>query len=241
MKFKKFLKYILFFLLIISLSFLCSFSSKRNYNKKVKEVVVEFDAGDNNFLTHAMVNKLLIQNDSTVKNQTKSVINLHDLEKKVSKNPFVKSAAVFLTINGVLKSTIKQRTPIARVINNDNSYYVDKEGVSFPLSDNFTARVMLVFGVESDDDIKEVLPFLSIVYNDKFLKEEVIGIERKSNGEYQLSVRSGDYKIDFGKLTEIDVKIKKLKAFYNTVFEDKTIKDYKRINVKYHNQVVCTK
>ncbi|WP_405609359.1 cell division protein FtsQ/DivIB [Polaribacter sp. Asnod1-A03] len=241
MKFKKVSKYILFLLLIGSLSFLYSFSSRRNYNKKVKEIVVEFKEGDNNFLTHDMVNKLLIQNDSTVKNQAKSIINLHDLEKKVSKNPFVKNAAVFLTINGVLKSTIKQRTPIARIINNNDSYYIDKDGVSFPLSDNFSARVMLVGGVKNEIETNEILPLLSTVSKDKFLKEEVVGIERKNNGEYQFSVRSGDYKIDFGKLTETDVKIKKLKAFYNTVFEDKTIKDYKRINVKYHNQVVCTK
>jgi len=241
MKFKKFLKYMLFLLLIVGLSFLYSFSSKRNYNKKVKEIVVEFDAGDNNFLTHDMVNKLLIQNDSTVKNQAKSVLNLHDLEKKVSMNPFVKDAAVFLTIDGVLKSTIKQRTPVARVINGNDSYYIDKEGIKFPLSENFTARVVLVSGINDDAEIEEALPLLSTVFNDKFLKEEVVGIKKKQNNEYQFSVRSGDYKIDFGKLTETDIKIKKLKAFYNTVFEDKTIQNYKTINVKYHNQVVCTK
>ena len=54
-------------------------------------------------------------------------------------------------------------------------------------------------------------------------------------------MRSGNYKIDFGKLTKMDVKFKKLKAFYNKTFLDKTIESYKTINVKYHNQVVCTK
>ena len=73
------------------------------------------------------------------------------------------------------------------------------------------------------------------------MQKEIVGIEKSDVNEYQFAVRSGDYKIDFGNLTEVDVKFKKLKAFYNKAFEDKTIQNYKAINLKYHNQVVCTK
>ena len=238
---KQFLKYIAFLLLIGSLGFLYSFSLKRNSKKIVKEIVVEFEAGENHFLTHSMVNKLLIQNDTTVKNQAKSVINLYSLEKSVSKNPYVENAAVFLTISGTLKTIIKQRTPVARIISDNGSYYVDKQGIEIPLSLNYSARVLLVSGIEKDEEIKEILPLITLVLQDSFLQKEVVGIERFSDGEYEFSVRSGDYKIDFGKLTEMDVKFKKLKAFYNKAFEDKTIQDYKTINLKYHNQVVCAK
>jgi len=241
MKFKKFLKYILFVLLIGSLGFLYSFSSKRNNSKKVKDLVVEFKDGDNAFLTHAMVKKMLIQNDSTVKNKVKSVIDLYDLEQKVYKNPYVENAAVFLTIDGFLKTTIKQKDPIARVMSRNGSYYVDKNGERFPLSDNFTARVMLIFGTRDLKDVDKILPLISFILKDDFLREEVVSIKKIDKDDYQFSVRSGNYKIDFGNLTEIDIKFKKLKAFYNTVFQNKTIDNYKRINVKYHNQVVCTK
>ncbi|MGJ8761131.1 cell division protein FtsQ [Polaribacter sp. R2A056_3_33] len=241
MKFKKFFKYIAFLLLIGGLAFLSSFSKKRNSNKKVSEVIIEFEAGDNQFLTHSMVDKLLIQNDTTVKNQAKSVINLYSLEKTVSENPYVENAAVFLTISGTLKTIIKQRSPVARIINKKDSYYVDKQGVKIPLSHNFSARVMLVSGVKKDEEVKELLPLISFILEDDFLHKEVVGIEKFDDGEYQFSVRSGNYKIDFGKLSEIDVKFKKLKAFYNKTFEDKTIEEYKTINLKYHNQVVCAK
>ncbi|MEO9570363.1 MAG: cell division protein FtsQ [Polaribacter sp.] len=241
MKFKKFLKYILFLLLIVGLGFLYSFSSSRNSNKIVDEIIVEFEAGDNNFLTHSMVNKLLIQNDESVKNQAKSVINLYSLEKKVSKNPYVENASVFLTITGTLKSIIKQRTPVARIVNENDSYYIDKQGVKTPLSSNYSARVLLVSGVRSDEEVDEILPLISFILEDNFLQKEVVGIKKFANEEYQFSVRSGNYKIDFGKLTKMDVKFKKLKAFYNKTFENKTIQNYKLINVKYHNQVVCTK
>lgn len=241
MKLKKVLKYIGFLLLVGLLVFLYFFSLKRNRSKIVKEVVVEFSAGDNNFLTHSMVNKLLIQNDSSVKNQAKSVIDLYKLEKTLSENAYVEKAAVFLTIDGSLKSIVKQRVPVARIIHANGSYYIDKQGVKIPLSKNYSARVMLISGVETEKDINDLVPLISYILEDNFLRKEVVGIKKFVDAEYQFSVRSGNYKIDFGKLTEIDVKFKKLKAFYNKSFEDQSIQNYKMINVKYHNQVVCTK
>ena len=241
MKFRRFLKYLLFLVLVVGLGFICHFSSEINQQKKVSEIVVEFDDGDNNFLTYSMVNKLLIQNNQTVQNQAKSVINLYGLERKVSENPYVEEAAIFLTIGGRLKSIIKQRIPVARIIYKDDSYYIDKQGVKVPLSDNYSARVLLVSGLENDEDIKEILPLLTLIIRDSFLQKEIVGIQKSDVDEYQFSVRSGNYKIDFGKLSEVDVKFKKLKAFYNKTFEDKTIKNYNTINLKYHNQVVCTK
>jgi cell division protein FtsQ len=160
MAFKKFLKYLLFVVIMIGLGFLYSFSSSRNLQKKIGEPVIEFQQGDNNFLTHLMVNKLLIQNEETVKNRAKSKLNLYGLENKVLKNPYVESAAVFLTIGGKLKTVIKQRKPVARVIFKNDSYYVDKQGVKVPLSNNYSARVLLVSGVKNDKEIKEILPLI---------------------------------------------------------------------------------
>ena len=241
MKFNKVLIYIGFLLLVSLLVFLYFFSLKINSRQIVKELVVEFSAGDNNFLTHSMVNKLLIQNDSSVKNQAKSVIDLYKLEKTVSENAYVEKAAVFLTIDGSLKSIVKQRVPVARIIHANGSYYIDKQGIKIPLSKNYSARVMLISGVGTDKDIKDLLPLISYILEDNFLRKEVVGIKKFVDAQYQFSVRSGNYKIDFGKLTEIDIKFKKLKAFYNKSFEDQSIQNYKMINIKYHNQVVCTK
>ena len=241
MKFKRVLKYLLFAVLIGFLSFLYSFTSVRNSQKKVAKIEVKFQAGNNNFLTHFMVNKLLIQNDTIVTNQAKSVIDLYHLENNVLKNPYVEKAAVFLTIGGVLKTNIKQRTPIARIFSNKNTYYIDKQGVKVPLSSNYSARVLLVQGVENSADIKMILPLISYILEDDFLHKEIVGIVKSDVDEFEFSVRSGDYKIDFGKLNDLEVKFNKLKAFYNTTYKNKTIQEYKTITVKYHNQVVGAK
>jgi len=241
MKFKKILKHLLLLCLLIGLSLLYGFSLQRNTQKKIVDISVNFEAGDNNFLTHNMVNKLLIQNNETVKNKAKSILDLYSLENNILKNPYVEKAAVFYTVNGMLKTVVKQREPIARIVSKNSSYYIDKQGVKVPLSDVFSARVLLISGVKKDQEIKEILPFVKVILKDDFFKKEIVGIHKSAENEFVFSVRSGDYKIDFGNLEDIEVKFKKLKAFYNTTYKNKTIQNYKTITVKYHNQVVCTK
>lgn len=238
---KKLATYLSFFLLLMFLVFLYGFTTNRNGAKKVKNTVVEFAAGDNNFLTHSMVDKLLIQNNEFVKNQPKRLVDLHFLEANVSANPYVEKTAVFLTVDGVLKTTIKQRTPIARIVDKDKSFYVDKYGVKIPLSTNFSARVPLVLGVREPEEIKELTTLIKSINSNSFFAKEIIAIQKDAQNEYTFTVRSGDYKIIFGELTDASIKFKKLTAFYNKAFTDKTINNYKAINVKYHNQVVCTK
>lgn len=235
------IKYIMLPVLIVFLLFLYGFSTSRNNRKKVKSITVEFEAGENHFLTHQSVNKLLIQSGDTVQNSLKSSVNLHNLEKMVLTNPFVEKSSISLTLDGVLKTYIKQRTPLARVVSSQEMYYVDKFGVKIPLSTNFSARVPLVTGINTPEDIKELTQLVTFISKDDFLKKEIVGIEKKVTNEYVFSVRSGDYKIVFGKFINADVKVKKLKAFYNSLLLNDSIKKYKKINIKYHNQVVCTK
>tara|TARA_R110002124_G_scaffold46919_7_gene140277 strand:- start:4651 stop:5328 length:678 start_codon:yes stop_codon:yes gene_type:complete len=225
----------------MSLAFLYSFSSVKNSNKKIKNIAIEFAKGANDFLTQEMVNKLLIQNNKELVNQPKSVIDLQSLEYEVLSNPYIENANVFYTIDGILKTIVKQRVPIARIKTNNSSYYIDKHGFKMPLSDNYSARVLLITGKISEENLQQFTSFVNVILADDFLKKEIIGIHKTQKNEFVLSVRSGQYKIEFGSLEEINIKFKKLKAFYNKAYVDKTIEQYKIINLKYHNQVVCAK
>jgi len=225
----------------MSLAFLYSFSSVKNSNKKIKNIAIEFAKGANDFLTQEMVNKLLIQNNKELVNQPKSVIDLQSLEHEVLSNPYIENANVFYTIDGILKTIVKQRVPIARIKTNNSSYYIDKHGFKMPLSDNYSARVLLITGKISEENLQQFTSFVNVILADDFLKKEIIGIHKTQKNEFVLSVRSGQYKIEFGSLEEINIKFKKLKAFYNKAYVDKTIEQYKIINLKYHNQVVCAK
>ncbi len=228
-------------MLLALVVFLYGFSINKNRSEKVREVVIEFEAGNNLFMNDQIVNKLLIQNGKTVKNQAKSVINLHLLEANVLSHPMVEDAAIFLTVDGLLKAKIKQRTPIARILSSTKSYYIDKQAKVMPLSENYSARVLLVSGDIKEADIPKIHMLVTAILKDEFLKKQLISIQKMSNNEFILNTRVGNQKIFLGKVEDLNHKFKNLESFFKKTMTDKTIDNYTSINLKYSNQVVCTK
>lgn len=235
------LNYIKVFLLLGLVVFLYAFSNKKNSDKKVSKIQIEFEEGNNLFMDYQMVNKLLIQNEQSPQNKAKSVIDLHSLEANILSHPMVEHASVYLTVDGSLKTKIKQRTPIARILSNSESYYIDKQAKIMPLSKNHAARVLLVSGNISAEDYSNIHLLATTILNDDFLKKQLVEIEKTPQNEFVLKTRVGDQKIILGKLDNLNEKFKNLKSFYNKTMVDKTIDNYSAINLKYNNQVVCTK
>lgn len=228
-------------LLLCSITFLVGFTYERNKLKKVREINIEFEGENVLFMNYEMVNKLLIQNGKSVKNEPKTVIDLHLLEANILSHPMVEDASVFLTVDGLLNAKVKQRTPIARVIKGNKSYYIDRQAKIMPLSINYSARVLLVSGSISETDTKEIYALVTEILNDEFLKKQIIGIQKVAKNEYILSTRIGEQKIMLGKIEDLKLKFKNLKIFYTKTMTDQTINNYTTINLKYNNQVVCTK
>ncbi len=233
--------YIKGILLLALIVFLASFSHIRNSDKKIKNTSVEFDEGANLFMNFQMVDKLLIQNGATVKNINKSTLDLYGLENKILSHPMVEDASLFLSIDGILKAKIKQRTPIVRVFNGNKSYYIDKEAKRMPLSKNHSARVLVVSGKITEKDIANIYSLASKIIENNFLKKQIVEIKKVDDNEYFLLTRVGNHKILLGKIENLNQKMKNLISFYKKTMADKSIDKYKMINLKYSNQVVCTK
>jgi len=237
---KKYLIYIKSIVFVAIVVFLFGFASHRNKLKKVSTVDINFTNGDNLFITYQTVNKLLIQNYGKLKNQPKENIILSSLERTLQSNEMIEEADVFLTVDGKLGATIKQRTPIARVNDEGVAYYIDRKGIKMPLSPNYSARVPLLSGVKGRNT-DDAYYLTKLIFNDSFLHQQIVGIEQNSKNEFILRTRVGNQRIELGRLDGIDEKFKKLKAFYQKVLKDNTLSKYQTINLIYKNQVVCTK
>ena len=230
-------------LLMFVIVFLYGFAAHRNSLKTNKEVTVVFENGDNLFVSYETVNKLLIQNLEAYKNQSKENINLNNIEGFLRRNEMIENAEIFLTLSGGLGAIITQRTPVLRVANESETYYYDKLGLKMPLSDNYSARVPITTDTISGHDL-DLITLSNIIKNDPFLRKQIIAvdrIDREKGSEYELKTRVGDQKIVLGDLKRMDKKIAKLKVFYAKTISDSTYANYKTINLKFDNQIVCEK
>jgi cell division protein FtsQ len=81
-------------LVILMMIFLYSFSSKRNSERKINKIEIKFESNENMFLTHQMVNNLLIQNLGDASRIQKDKVDLNRWFPKYadySKDPYTKS------------------------------------------------------------------------------------------------------------------------------------------------------
>lgn len=240
MKFLKWynIRLILMFALVI---FLYSFTSNRNSQRKLKKAEVIFVGQNNNFVKQESVNKLLIENSSDVKTIAKEELNLNKLENSINAHPMIQKSEVFVSVDGVLKAVVQQKTPVARVVDEQGSFYIDYEGNTMPLSDNYTARVPLISGENNVKNKKKLSEVLKMIYDDEFLKKNIIGIQVLSDESLLMSNRNFDYQIDFGKMLNEEQKFKNYKAFFQKAVLDSTLYKYKKISLRFTHQVVCTK
>jgi cell division protein FtsQ len=184
---------------------------------------------------------LLIQNFDTVTSIPKVKLDLNSVEKRLDTNPMIEKAEVYTTVDGKLKAEIKQRTPIARVFEGVKSYYIDYKGSEMPLSEVSTARVPIVTGEIDKVNKAKLYELLRYIHDDDFLKKNIIGMEIKLTGGIKMMNRNYDYDIQFGRIINVEKKFNNYKAFFQDAVKDTLIENYKTINLKFTEQVVCTK
>ena len=221
--------------------FLYSFTSKRNDARKTQKTLVEFVNETELFVSYETVNKLLIEKGQHLKTIGKDKVVLNKLEKTLNEHDMIQKSEVFVSIDGVLKAMVTQRTPIARIFNEEGSFYIDSKGNRMPLSGIQTARLPLVLGEINDKNEKEMYDLLWFIYNDDFLKKNITGIEILPSGSLRMTNRNYNYDIEFGKTIEVERKFDNYKAFFQKAVHDTLIDKYKVINLKFTQQVVCTK
>ncbi|MFD0976447.1 cell division protein FtsQ/DivIB [Salinimicrobium gaetbulicola] len=231
--------YIKTFLLIGVVFFLFAFAEKRNHNRVLSEVNLHFTNSENLYLTEEAVNKLLIQNEVKVSSIGKETLDLNRVETLLEAHDMIENAEVFMTVDGKMGAAITQRKPLARVMGRA-PYYMDRNGLKMPLSQYYSARVPIVTGV-SEDLLPEVHPLVSYIRNDEFLTKHVTELNRLSNGKYVIRLRQLDFVVLFGAVSEIETKFMNFKAFYQKAMKDKKLNAYKKVDLQFGDQVVCTK
>ena len=269
MKKINFRKIFIIVLWIIGLSGLLTslaFATSKEKNVVAENLLVSVNNTEvNTFIDEEDVKEFFKERNDSILNTSLKNIDVNGLEKALNSHPAVENADIAVDVNGDVTIDVTQRTPLVRVINMDGeSYYIDNKSKLMPLSDKYTARVLIATGyiVEpyatryqlSVDAISKNEKFAAIsvlddIYNisayiakDSVLASLIHQINVTNDQELELYPSIGNHKIVFGEAKDFEEKFEKLKTFY-TEGLNKTDgwNKYSTINIKYKNQVVCTK
>lgn len=169
------------------------------------------------------------------------MLDLNKLERELQKHSMVAAAEVYTSIDGVLTADVVQKIAIARVVGDKESHYIDAQGNDMPLSQNYSARVPMVEGVVNNANRNKITTVLQAIAKDEFLTKSITGIVVQPDQTLVMKSRNHNFDILFGRSSEVERKFANYKAFLHYASKDTLIETYKTINLKFTQQVVCTK
>lgn len=255
---KKLMNVIVMSLLMIYMLVVLGLTSDESGNRICNTIHIHIlDSLENRFLAEADILDIIQKKGGQVLGYPVGNINIKTIEDQLTLYPYVKEAEVFMCGDGSLHIDIEQRKPVMRVIDqNRDSYYVAADGVIMPLSEKYTARVLVANGyirgsssfrnVLSNADTKEEEMLLMLYriaqYIDQtvFWKAQIEQIYVDRDGEIELIPRVGAHIIEFGKPVDFENKFRNLMAFYEQGLGKTGWNRYEKISLKYKGQVVCT-
>ena len=229
-------------LFLTALLLLVAFAQNRYELREVKEVITKIDyANGNHFITHEMVDSLLKKAHPDYPKMGMKRVYTRDMEYLLNKDEFISKANVYLENDGILFAEIIQEVPVARIHDGNQEYYISKFGRKVPLSDNYAAKVLLVEGNIQPSDYKNLVELIQLINDDNLLKNLVIGIRKESINSFILLVDDADYILELGKLEGLPEKLDNFKVFFEKYINQTAEMPYKKLNLRFKNQIVAIK
>ncbi len=180
-------------------------------------------------------------------------INLDFLESRVKSSPLVKECQIARNLRGWLEVHVQTHRPIARLVqpelpDNGLDRYLNEEGHFMPLSDRYTARVLLVSGPYFDRknhlrarQDTALFHMIQAIGQDSLWRAQIGWLEIDKQGEITMWPQVGDLPIEFGSAYARDTKFQKMSLFFRTILPLRGWNSFSKVSVKYKNQVVCTR
>jgi cell division protein FtsQ len=262
---KKFLRILSWFLIIVGLFVSLGFVHSEQQKLLCTDMKIIIDAeNEHEFIDVKDVEAIIRNTGSKILGQSVASIDVGELEKLIENHPSIANAEVYKTINGEINIKVQQRNPLIRIfpLNNDG-FYIDEDGAFMPLSTKYSARVLMANGhilggistwsglsisqILKNDSLakKTILDDLYIladfINKDEFWKAQIQQVYVDINREIELIPRVGNHRIIIGDISNLEEKFEKLMIFYKEGLSKVGWNEYEAINLKYENQIVCTK
>ena len=242
--YKKIIHILLAALLLVYLAFSFAFiSPKVDTEKECRDIQIKIMTnGEYAYLSDPQIETLLEKANIRLKGQKMSEIQTRSIEKVLEESKLVRNVEVYKTIDGTVVIRAYQRIPILRVISDRGNYYVDteREIMSVPLY--YAAHVPVATGAISNEyATNQLCDFANFLRKNKSWNEAIEQIHILPNLDVELIPRKGNHTIVLGKIENYKENLDKLTLFYEKGLNKVGWNKYSRINLKYKNQVICTK
>jgi cell division protein FtsQ len=240
MKWVRIISQILF---VVGLIFLLSFTHQRHNEKRCVDYRIELVDENTSLVTRGEIILLMESIQDSIVGKFINEIPIFAIEQKIEALNNVKNAEVFIDMDGILHVDVDQKKAMLRISPvGRKDFYMDAKGSIFNLSTNYTEHILVANGnIEDSTDFYDALTLANYISSDSLWKSQIIQIYFKKNKEIELIPRVGNHRIVLGDITNYEDKFRKLFLFYQRGVNQVGWNNYKEINLKFKNQIVCVK
>ena len=253
---KKILSIVAWVLTAAALIVLFVFAREDYLTSPVKSVKVNIERNhDSGFIKERL---LLADIDGLRGNANVGTINMLTIQKHLEANPWIESSTSYVDLDGALCINIKEYDPVLRIFGDGGkSAYLTESGVCLPTSRLFTPHVLIANGsftlrndttsfalcdtLVEDQGLIEALHLFKAIERNAFMQSCIGQVYRNNKGQFDIVVKDIDARVTLGDTCQIDDKLRRAEIFIKQKTGTAEIKGMKNINLKYKNQVVCTK
>ncbi|MBX2895757.1 MAG: cell division protein FtsQ [Cyclobacteriaceae bacterium] len=237
---------------LVALSILIAFSEQRRDGLVCKNITIEIDnIRENHFMDEADVLKLVTVSAPSIIGSNLGSIDLRTIEKKLKQDKHIRDAELYGDLKGNLIVKVELRRPLARIVQSDApDAYIATDGAVMPVSDKYTARVMLISGaytkqllewenLNQKEEGKKLLALIAFIQDNKFWKAQVAQLDISSHGKITMLPQVTGQLVEFGKADDFENKFRKLMIFYKEILPTRGWTRYNRINLEYEGQIIA--
>jgi len=235
--------------LVCGIGFTIYYAYTQRAAVRCQSIVVNINPNSPRFLDEDEIIKMIENAGGQVVGKGLFAIDINQIEKKLTTFTTLDNVEIFrridskgLSFKGKLVVSVDERSPVLRIKNSTDDYFLDQNGVKIPVSQKYIDRILIATGIIPDEKTeKDFLAMADYINKDDFWRAQIEQVLVQSNGELIMLPQVGDYLIEFGTPEDYTLKLRNLKAVYQQGFKNLGWNKYKTISVKYRNQVVCTK
>lgn len=169
-------------------------------------------------------------------------LDINELESRLRASDKVEKVNVQVLNNGALAIDVIPMTPVARVFDRNNSYYINASGKRISAEPRYHVDVPVVVGVFSDSlPPSRLLPLLHHISERPELDALVSTVKQARNGDIIIVPTIRGHVVNFGDTSMVDDKFGRLREFYRQVMPVRGWETYDTLNVKWRGQIVASR
>jgi len=195
------------------------------------------------FVTEADIMSALKQAKLDPVNRPLDAIRTDRIEAELLKNEMIERADVYKTPSGAIRIDVRQKTPIMRVMRESGDFYIDSKGGSMPVSSRYAVHLPVAGGYIEKNEVVAIglHEFALFLQEHEFWNHQIEQIYVYPDHEVELIARVGEHRILLGTFENFREKLEHLQLFYEQAMPKLGWERYSSINLKFKDQVVCTK